>query len=126
MWRKRNQETDLRMLLTKIDSAPEPTTDLIEGILQHACPRLEVSVGPNDFLARLIEAEAWVELGLWLIGWELPEWASTSSRGGTTPGTARSASAGSRTTGSTTSPTFNTAVYPWRSSELLSKHSCGK
>jgi hypothetical protein len=23
---------------------------------------------------RLVEAEAWVDLGFWLIGWELPDW----------------------------------------------------
>ncbi len=26
-------------------------------------------------MQRLIEAEAWVDLGFWLIGWELPDWA---------------------------------------------------
>ena len=62
------------MLLTRIDGAPEPTRDLVEDILQHACPRLRVSLEPSNFVLGLIEAEAWVELGLWLIGWELPEW----------------------------------------------------
>jgi hypothetical protein len=74
MWRKRDQETDLRVLLTRIDGAPEPTRDLVEDILHHACPRLQGSLEPSDFVMRLVEAEAWVELGLWLIGWELPEW----------------------------------------------------
>src|SRR3954471_13289163 len=74
MWRKRDQEADLRALLTRIDGAPDPTRDPVEEILQHACPRLQVCLEPSDFLMRLIEAEAWAELGLWLIGWELPEW----------------------------------------------------
>ncbi|WP_150117401.1 hypothetical protein [Microvirga vignae] len=25
-------------------------------------------------MQRLIEVEAWVDLGFWLIGWELPDW----------------------------------------------------
>ena len=29
---------------------------------------------PNALVERLIEAEAWVDLGFWLIGWELPDW----------------------------------------------------
>ena len=39
-----------------------------------ACPRLTLGITPSDLVVRLIEAEAWVELGLWLIGWELPDW----------------------------------------------------
>jgi hypothetical protein len=74
MWRKRDQETDLRVLLTRIDGAPEPTRDLVAEILQRACPRLTFGITPSDLVVRLIEAEAWVELGLWLIGWELPDW----------------------------------------------------
>ena len=74
MWSKRNQEQHLRVLLSRIDCAPEPTRDLVAEILHHACPRLQGSLTPNDLVVRLIEAEAWVELGLWLIGWELPDW----------------------------------------------------
>ena len=74
MWSKRTQDHDLRVLLSKIDCAPEPTRDLVADVLHHACPRLKASLTPNDLVVRLIEAEAWVELGLWLIGWELPDW----------------------------------------------------
>jgi hypothetical protein len=74
MWPKRNQEQDLRVLLSRIDGAPEPTRDLVAEILQRACPRLTFGITPSDLVVRLIEAEAWVELGLWLIGWELPDW----------------------------------------------------
>ena len=74
MWPKRNPKQDLRVLLSRIDGTPEPTEALIADILQHACPRLQASLAPNDLVARLIEAEAWIELGLWLIGWELPDW----------------------------------------------------
>jgi hypothetical protein len=74
MWSKRTQDHDLRVLLSRIDGAPEPTRDLVAETLHHACPRLQGSLDLSDFVVRLIEAEAWVELGLWLIGWELPDW----------------------------------------------------
>ena len=74
MWSKRTQDHDLRVLLSKIDCAPEPTRDLVADVLHHACPRLKASLTPNDLVVRLIEAEAWVELGVWLTGWELPDW----------------------------------------------------
>src|SRR3954471_525167 len=50
--------------------------DLIVGDIPRPDDR-KVAPGrvPNPaLLVRLIEAEAWVELGLWLIGWELPDW----------------------------------------------------
>jgi hypothetical protein len=28
----------------------------------------------SEDVRRLIEAEAWIDLALWLIGWELPDW----------------------------------------------------
>ena len=71
---KRNQDHALRALRSRIDGAPEPTRDLVTDVLQHACPRLNTSFTPNDVVVRLFEAEAWVELGLWLIRWELPGW----------------------------------------------------
>jgi hypothetical protein len=74
MWSKRNQERYLWMLLSRIDRAPQPTRDLVADVLRLACPRLLASLAPNDLVNRLVEAEAWVELGLWLIGWELPDW----------------------------------------------------
>src|SRR3954447_3906540 len=125
MWRKRDQEADLRVLLTRIDGAPEPTRDLVEDILHHACPRLQGSLEPSDFVMRLVEAEAWVELGLWLIGWELPEWDVHQLSRGTTPGTAASASAGWRRTGWTTSLTSSTRASLWRSSARSWKRNCG-
>ena len=73
MWSKRNQERHLWALRSEIDSAPEPTKDLVADVLYYACPRLQASLTPNDLVVRLIEAEAWIELGLWLIGWELPD-----------------------------------------------------
>jgi len=74
MWPKRNQDCDLRALRSRIDCAPEPTRNLVADVLQHACPRLNASFNPNDLVVRLFEAGAWVELALWLIGWELPDW----------------------------------------------------
>jgi hypothetical protein len=74
MWFKRNQERHLRSLLSRIEAAPEPTHGIVAEILQQACPRLQGSYEPNDFVERLIAAEAWVDLGFWLIGWELPDW----------------------------------------------------
>ena len=73
MWSKRNQDRHLWALLSQIDCAPEPTSDLVADVLYYACPRLQASLTPNDLVVRLIEAEAWIELGLWLIGWELPD-----------------------------------------------------
>lgn len=74
MWPKRNQDHALRALLSRIDCALEPTRNLVAEVLRHACPRLNASFTPSDLVARLFEVEAWVELGLWLIGWELPDW----------------------------------------------------
>ena len=73
MWSKRNQERHLWALRSEIDCAPEPTKALVADVLYYACPRLQASLTPNDLVVRLIEAEAWIELGLWLIGWELPD-----------------------------------------------------
>ena len=73
MWSKRNQDRHLWALRSEIDCAPEPTKDLVADVLYYACPRLQASLTPNDLVVRLIEAEAWIELGLWLIGWELPD-----------------------------------------------------
>jgi hypothetical protein len=74
MWSKQNRERDLRSLLARVETAGAARPDLVSDILRLACPRLEASFGPNDEARRLIEAGAWVELGLWLIGWELPDW----------------------------------------------------
>jgi hypothetical protein len=75
MWsRKQNHERDLRSLLARVEAADEIRADLISDIQRLACPRLETSFGPNDEARRLIEVGAWVELGIWLIGWELPDW----------------------------------------------------
>jgi hypothetical protein len=74
MWFMRNQERDLRALLSRVEAASEPTRGIVEEILRLACPRLQGSYKPDDFVGRLIAAEAWVDLGFWLIGWELPDW----------------------------------------------------
>lgn len=74
MWSKRNQERCLWLLLSRIDGAPAPTGELVADVLRLACPRLDAAPVPNALVVRLIGAEAWVELGLWLIGWELPDW----------------------------------------------------
>src|SRR4051812_44448548 len=73
MWSKRNQDRHLWALRSQIDCAPEPTKDLVADVLYYACPRLQASLTPNDLVVRLIEAEAWIELGLGLIGWEVPD-----------------------------------------------------
>ncbi|PVE24114.1 hypothetical protein DC522_12555 [Microvirga sp. KLBC 81] len=74
MWFRRNQERALRSLLSRIEAASEPTNNLVAEVLQQACPRLQAAPKPNDLVRRLIAAEAWVDLGFWLIGWELPDW----------------------------------------------------
>ncbi|WP_114947781.1 hypothetical protein [Microvirga calopogonii] len=75
MWSKQNLERDLRSLLSRIETASQPQVGLVADILEHACPRLKSALRPNVLVRRLIEAEAWVDLGFWLIGWELPDWA---------------------------------------------------
>jgi hypothetical protein len=75
MWPKQHLERDLRSLLSRIETAPRPQVDLVTDILQDACPRLKSAIVPHALVRRLIEAEAWVDLGFWLIGWELPDWA---------------------------------------------------
>jgi hypothetical protein len=74
MWSRWSREHHLRLLLSRIDCAREPTRELVEEVLERACPRLQVSPAPNDLLTRLIDSEAWVALALWLIEWELPDW----------------------------------------------------
>jgi len=74
MWPKQNLERDLRPLLSRIEAVSRPQLGLFADVLQYACPRLKSAIRPNDLVPRLIEAEAWVDLGFWLIGWELPDW----------------------------------------------------
>lgn len=74
MWPKRDRERELRALLTTIEAAHEPRKDLIARILHEACPRLRSSATSNEAVDRLFAAQAWLDLGLWLIGWELPDW----------------------------------------------------
>ena len=69
-----NQERNLRSLLARIEATREPTSDLVAELLLYACPRLQAVHGPNLVVQHLVEAKAWVDLGLWLVGWELPDW----------------------------------------------------
>ena len=76
MWPKQNPEQDLRSLLSRIETASQPTGRPC-GRCAGIClsPAQRGVHGPNALVQRLIEAEAWVDLGFWLIGWELPDWA---------------------------------------------------
>jgi hypothetical protein len=71
---RQNLERELHSLSARIEMAQRIDADLLARILAGACPRLGTSLEPKAEVERLIQAEAWVELGLWLIGWELPEW----------------------------------------------------
>jgi hypothetical protein len=75
MWPKQNPERDLRSLRARIETTSQPTGGLVAELLRRACPRLQGAPKPSRTAQRLIEAEAWVDLGFWLIGWELPDWA---------------------------------------------------
>ncbi|EIM25991.1 hypothetical protein [Microvirga lotononidis] len=75
MWSKQNPVRELRSLLSRIEAASQPQVGLVAEVLERACPRLKTALDPNVLVLRLIEAEAWVDLGFWLIGWELPDWA---------------------------------------------------
>src|SRR5690349_4589083 len=75
MWPKRNPDRNLGSLLYRIGTATQPQAGLIDDVLDSACPRLKAAIQPNALVQRLIEAEAWVDLSFWLIGWELPDWA---------------------------------------------------
>jgi hypothetical protein len=74
MWPKQNPEFDLDSLLARIETARRIDPDRPTAILRGACPRLAATPAPTAEVDRLIKAEAWVELGLWLIAWELPDW----------------------------------------------------
>ncbi len=74
MWLRRNQERELRSLLSRIAAVSKPTADIIGELLEHACPRLQATHKLTTPVSRLVEAEAWVDLGFWLVGWELPDW----------------------------------------------------
>ena len=74
MWPKRNPNRDLPALLARIEQAQAEDGDLVSEVLRLACPRLRATLGPKEDVERLFEAKAWVELGFWLIGWELPDW----------------------------------------------------
>jgi hypothetical protein len=74
IWPRWNLERELRSLLARVESARQVDVDLLSRILAGACPRLGASLAPKTEVDRLTQAEAWVELGLWLIGWELPDW----------------------------------------------------
>ncbi|WP_414472467.1 hypothetical protein [Microvirga sp. M2] len=74
MWSKRDRERELRALLAAIEAADEPRRSLVAKILREACPRLQSSIHSNEVADRLFAAHAWLDLGVWLIGWELPDW----------------------------------------------------
>jgi len=74
MWSRQDRERDLRALLTKIEAACEPRKDLVTQILDEACPRLQSSGRLYEGVERLLAAQAWIDLGTWLVGWELPDW----------------------------------------------------
>ena len=74
MWPKHNLEHDLRSLLSLIETASQPTDGLVAELVDRACPRLQGAPNLSTPVRRLIGAEAWVDLGFWLIGWELPDW----------------------------------------------------
>jgi hypothetical protein len=74
VWPKQNRVRDLRATLASLEAAREIDADLLSAILRDACPRLGISLAPHAEVDRLIEVKAWVELGLWLIAWEFPDW----------------------------------------------------
>ena len=41
MWPKQNLERDLRSLLSRIETASQPTVGLVAELLRRACPRLK-------------------------------------------------------------------------------------
>jgi hypothetical protein len=51
-----------------------PRADVVADLLRYACPRLSAAIEPAALVQRFVEAEAWVDLGFWLIDWELPDW----------------------------------------------------
>lgn len=71
---RQNLERDRRALLSRIETASQPMDSLVAELLQCACPRLQSAITFDDAAKRLIEAQAWLDLGFWLIGWELPDW----------------------------------------------------
>jgi hypothetical protein len=71
---RRDEERNLLVLLSAIEAATKPSGALVAALLRQACPRFSASFRPSTVVRRLIEAEAWLDLGFWLIEWELPDW----------------------------------------------------
>jgi len=67
-------EHGLAALMAEIEAAPVATAALAERVLHQACPRLDSCAAHGAVIREMIHAEAWVDLGLWLIAWELPDW----------------------------------------------------
>ncbi|MBZ6075601.1 hypothetical protein [Microvirga puerhi] len=74
MWPKQNQIRELEIVLARIQAASAIDDGLARDVMTHACPRLAIALRPSLEATRLIDAEAWVDLGFWLISWELPDW----------------------------------------------------
>src|ERR1700742_3848853 len=69
-------EVSLERLAHAVRLAPTPTPDLLSQLTRGACPRLPLlrTAGKAAQLDRLIEAGAWTDAAIALIGVELPGW----------------------------------------------------
>src|SRR5262245_60791985 len=69
-------EMSLERLAREARLTPMPTHDLVSKFTRGACPRLQLlrATGTAAQLDRLIEAGAWTDAAIALIGIELPGW----------------------------------------------------
>jgi hypothetical protein len=74
MWPKQDRLKHLRSLSARIEAADNTDAELVSDVRHCACPRLASALAPAADLARLVDAGAWLEVGLRLIAWELPDW----------------------------------------------------
>jgi hypothetical protein len=73
---KQARERGLLHVLAGVETAAAVSSDLVRGVLVEACPRHQAAEAARrvDRVSALIDAEAWVELGLLLLDLELPDW----------------------------------------------------
>ncbi|WP_210485227.1 hypothetical protein [Microvirga antarctica] len=65
----------LDTLLARLIAAPAANADLVGAVMEGACPRLFASPAARETIQQFVDAQAWIDLGFWLIAWELPDWA---------------------------------------------------
>jgi hypothetical protein len=71
-----NDQDQVQRLLKRVEGASAPDTRLFADVIANACPRTLVlfEMRKAARLKQLIDAEAWTDVALALLGLELPQW----------------------------------------------------